>query len=290
MRTLSAIFAASLFFLTAAAAHAGVVLQEKETVDRGNGKTETQDRTVMVQGNQQKTVTDRSQVLIDLDKGSMYVISPERKAYVEMAFPPEGKMGQMMAQRMSAMDFKKTGKHGTIAGYPCDEYIGGGDMGNGKYSVVGCFSSAAPGATDFTAFQTAMAGKLNGGSSKMNIPNGVPLQVTSTSKMTSFDMPGISPDQAAKIKQMLAKRPPVTNKTVVTKVTVQDIAASDFTVPQGYQKQEMPSPNRMMGAPANGASSQGGSSGGMSSMPNMSSPPPASGSGGSGDSMSPKLQ
>lgn len=285
MRKLSALFAASMFLLVAAAANAGVVLQEKETIDHGSGQPETQDRTVMVQGNQQKTVTTRSEVLIDLDKGAMYVISPERKAYVQMAFPPEGKMGQMMAQRMAAMDFKKTGKHKTIAGYPCDEYTGGGDMGNGKYSVIGCFSKTAPGAADFTAFQKAMAAKLKGGTSATaNIPDGVPLEVTSTSKMTSFNMPGMSPDQAAKIKDMLAKRPPVTNKTVVSKVTIQDIAASDFTVPAGYEKQEMPSPNRAMGAPPSG----GSSSGGMSSMPNMSSPPP-SGGGSSGDSMAPKL-
>ncbi|HTT76745.1 MAG TPA: DUF4412 domain-containing protein [Candidatus Binataceae bacterium] len=265
MRTISSIFAASLFFLIAATAHAGVVLQEQETVDRGNGKPETQERTVMVQGNQQKTITDRSQVLIDLDKGSMYIISPERKAYVEMAFPPEGKMGQIMARRMAAMNFKKTGKHQTVAGYACDEYTGGGDTGTGKYSVVGCFSKSAPGAADFTAFQKAMADKLKSvGSGPGNIPSGLPLEVTSTSKMTSFNMPGISADQAAKIKDMLAKRPPVTNKTIVTKVTVEQIAASDFTVPAGYQKQEMP---QMPSAPA------GGHSGGKmsSSAPSSSS-------------------
>jgi hypothetical protein len=256
MKTISAFLAASMFFLLAATAFAGVVLNETETIDRGNGKPETEDRTVMVQGNKQKTVTAHSQVVIDLDKGSMYVINPANKAYVEMPFPPTGKMGQMMARRMAAMDFQKTGKQSTVAGYPCDEYTGGGDMGTGTYKVIGCFSNAAPGAADFTSFQKAMAGKLvSSGAPKGNIPGGVPLEVTSTSKMTSFNMPGISPDQAAKIKDMLAKRPPVTNKTVVTKVTVQDIADADFTVPAGYSKQEMPSPNRMMGAPAPGSSS-----------------------------------
>lgn len=286
MRTISAILAASLFLLITATAHAGVVLQETETIDRGNGQPETQDRTVMVQGNKQKTVTARSQVVIDLDKGSMYVINPGSKAYVEMAFPPAGKMGQMMAQRMAAMDFEKTGNHSTVAGYPCDEYTGGGDMGNGTYKVVGCFSKSAPGAADFTAFQKQMTEKLKGDKgTKANIPAGVPLEVTSTSKMTSFNMPGISADQAAKIKEMLAKRPPVMNKTVVTKVSVQDIAEADFTIPAGYQKQEMPSSNnRMMGAPAPGGSGGGGTSGtqGMSA-------PPASGNS-SGDSMAPKIQ
>ena len=268
MRTVTAIFAASLFFFIAAAAHAGVVLQEQETIDRGSGKPETEQRTVMVQGNQQKTITSRSQVLIDLDKGSMYFISPERKAYVEMAFPPAGKMGQMMAQRMAAMDFKKTGKQQTVAGYSCDVYTGGGDTGNGKYSVIGCFSKSAPGAADFTAFQKAMAEKLKGSTgAASSIPNGVPLEVTSTSKMTSFNMPGMSADQAAKIKDMLAKRPPVTNKTIVTKVTVQEIAASDFTIPAGYQQQQMP----QMSGGASGAPASGGGATSSSSAPSSSS-------------------
>jgi hypothetical protein len=287
MKVLRAAIAASLLMLIATAAQAGVVLHETETMDRGNGKPETQDRTVMVQGNRQKTVTDRSQVLIDLDKGVMYVISSERKAYVEMSFPPQGRMGQLMAQRMAAMNFKKTGKHSTIAGYPCDEYSGGGDMSGSQYSVVGCFSPSAPGAADFTAFQKAMAGKLHGAATTASIPNGVPLEVTSTTKMTSFNMPGMNADQTAKIKDMLAKRPPVVNKTVVNKVAIQQIAASDFTIPAGYQKQEMPAPGGMMSAPPSGGSGGGN----MSSMPNMSSPPPSSSSeGGSGDSMAPKLQ
>jgi hypothetical protein len=288
VKVLRAALTACILMLAASAVHAGVVLHETETIDRGNGKAETEARTVMVQGNQQKTVTDRSQVLIDLDKGFMYVISPERKAYVEMPFPPQGRMGQLMAQRMAAMDFKKTGKHSTIAGYPCDEYSGGGNMGGSQYSVVGCFSRSAPGASDFTSFQKAMAAKLHGTEATANIPNGVPLEVTSTTKMTSFNMPGISPDQAAKIKDMLAKRPPVVNKTVVTKVAEQEIAAADFTVPADYQKQEMPSSNRMMG----GAPPPSRGNGNMSTMPNtnMSSPPASSSQGGSGDSMAPKLQ
>lgn len=286
MKAIRAVFAASLLMLIAAAAQAGVVLQETETVDRGNGKPETQDRTVMVQGNQQKTVTTRSQVLIDLDKGFMYVISPERKAYVEMPFPPQGRMGQLMAQRMAAMNFKKTGKQSTIAGYPCEEYSGGGNMGGSQYSVVGCFSPSAPGASDFTTFQKAMAGKLHGGAATASIPDGVPLEVTSTTKMTSFNMPGMSADQASKIKDMLAKRPPVVSKTLVSKVSLEQIASSDFTVPEGYQKQEMPPPGAMMNMQPHGASG-----GKMSGMPNMSSPPPSSGSqGGSGESMAPKVQ
>ncbi|MGA2409614.1 MAG: DUF4412 domain-containing protein [Candidatus Binataceae bacterium] len=293
MKAFGAILAAILMLVTAAAAHAGVVVEEQETLDRGNGQPMTESRTVMVEGHKQKTVTSRSEVLIDLDQSSMYVISPERKAYVEMPFPPQGKMGQMMAQRLSALDFKKTGNHKTIAGYPCDEYTGSGNMMGSSYSVVGCFSDTAPGAADFTAFQKAMAAKVHGAdgaAAKSNVPSGVPLEVTSTTRMTSFSMPGMTADQAAKVKAMLAKRPPVTNKTQVTKVSAETIAASDFTVPPGYQKQEMPS---AAPAPA-GNMSSGPPSGGMSNMSNMSnmSAPPASGSGNSssGDGLAPKMQ
>jgi hypothetical protein len=46
-------------------------------------------------------------------------------------------------------------------------------------------------------------------------------------------------DQAAKLNEMLAKRPPMTTSTTVTKITAQELPADTFVVPAGYQKQEV---------------------------------------------------
>jgi hypothetical protein len=245
--------AALLMLAGAGAAYAGVVVDEQQTVDHGDGKPVSHSRTVMIQGNKQKSVMEGgSQTIVtDLDNGTMTMINAQRKSYVEMPFPPTGQMAAMMqTQGASSMSFKKTGTHQTIAGYRCDDYIGDGNMGASKVSVKGCFSKTAPGAADFTAFQKKMAAKTKGTPMAMmgQVPDGVPLKIDSTSKITHVAMPpGMSPDQAAKINDMLAKRPPTVTHMTVTKVRTEKLAAASFAPPVGYQKQEMRMPGMGMG-------------------------------------------
>jgi hypothetical protein len=244
MKKIAAAFAALAIFAGSAAAHAGVVVTEQEVIDQGNGQPVTRNRTVMIQGNKQKMVTDRAQVVTDLDNGKMYLMNPERKQYVEIPFPPSGPMAQMMSQRMSTLSFKKnSGGSKMVSGYSCEEYSGAGTMMGNQYSVTGCFSTKAPGARDFDAFQKKMAAKVKGTAMAMQgeVPDGVPMQLDSTTKITNFSMPGISPDQAAKMKQMLANRPPVVSKTTVTQIASKDLPADTFMVPADFAKQEMPS-------------------------------------------------
>jgi len=243
MIKITAAFAALAIFAASAVVHAGVVVTEQEVIDQGNGQPVTRNRTVMIQGNKQKMVTDRAQVVTDLDNGKMYLINPEKKQYVEMPFPPQGPMAQMMAQRMSTLSFKKTGAASkTISGYSCEQYAGAGSMMGNQYSVNGCFSTKAPGARDFDTFQKTMAAKVKGTAMAMQgeVPDGVPMQLDSTTKITNFSMPGMSPEQAAKLKTMLANRPPVVSKTTVQQIASKDLPADTFAVPAGFTKQEMP--------------------------------------------------
>jgi Domain of unknown function (DUF4412) len=251
MKKIAAAFAALAIF-AGSAAHAGVVVTEQEVVDQGNGQPVTRNRTVMIQGNKQKMVTDRAQVVTDLDNGKMFLMSAEKKQYVEMPFPPKGPMAAMMAQRMSTLSFKKTGGSKTISGYACQEYTGAGSMMGNQYSVVGCFSTKAPGASDFDAFQKTMAAKVKGTPMAMQgeVPDGVPMQLDSTTKITNFSMPNMTPEQTAKMKQMLASRPAVVSKTTVTQIASKDLPADTFAIPAGYTKQEMPSGPMGGAAPA----------------------------------------
>jgi len=257
MRTLAAAFAA-LAMLAGSAAHAGVVVTEQEVIDQGTGQPVTRSRTVMIQGNKQKMITDRAQVVTDLDNGKMYLMNSEKKQYVEIPFPPKGPMAQMMSQRMSTLNFKKTGASKTVSGYACQEYTGAGSMMGNQYSVTGCFSTKAPGATDFDAFQKTMAAKVKGTAMAMQgeVPDGVPMQLDSTTKITNFSMPGMSPDQAAKMKEMLANRPAVVSKTTVSQIASKDLPADTFTVPADFAKQQMPAGGPMGGGAAPAPASQ----------------------------------
>lgn len=259
MKPFAAAFAATmLLMLAAGAAHAGVVVEEQEIVNRGTGQPQTHNRTVMIEGNKQKMVMDRETVVTDLDKGVMYMLDPQHKTYLELPFPPHGRMAAMMAGAgASTLNFKKTGSRATVAGYSCDEYNGTGNMMGNQYTVKGCFSTKAPGSADFTAFQRKMEVKVKGTPMEMtgSIPDGVPLKLDSRTKLTHVSVPGMSPEQAAKLNQMLAGRPPVVTETTVTKIASRSLTADTFTVPAGYTKQEMRMPQTPSGggAPPEGA-------------------------------------
>ncbi|MGH7917187.1 MAG: DUF4412 domain-containing protein [Candidatus Binataceae bacterium] len=252
MKLLAATCAAVMLVVTAAAAgHAGVVVHEREIVNRGKGQPVTHERTVMIEGNKQKMITGKEIVVTDLDNGMMYMFNPSAKTYIALPFPPRGRMAAMMAGAgPSTLNFKKTGGRQTVAGYSCDNYAGDGNMMGNKYSVNGCFSTKAPGASDFTAFQKRMQEKVKGTPMEMsgNVPDGVPLKLDSTTRLTHVSVPGMSADQAAKLNQMLANRPPVVTDTTVTKIARANLTPDTFAVPAGYTKQEFRMPHQGAGA------------------------------------------
>jgi hypothetical protein len=245
MRKLTALVAGMTLAMTALPAAAGVVITQKQHVSSG---TQSRDsvQTISVQGNKQKMETERHTIITDLDNGKMYVIDPKAKTYFEIEFPPKGRMAAMMAASTNAaMNFKKAGSTREIAGYKCTDYDGGGHLMQGDYTVKECFSSAAPGAAEFAAFEKNMASKL-GSSGTGEIPGGIPLAMDSSMKM-SFSIPsGMDPTQAAKIKEMIDKRPPVVTSTLVEKVESKRLSSADFELPSGLTKAQLPQPGAMM--------------------------------------------
>jgi hypothetical protein len=122
----------------------------------------------------------------------------------------------------------------------------------GDYTVKECFSSTAPGAEEFAAFEKNMAAKLKSSGTPTGngeIPGGVPLALDSSMKMGKVNIPGMAPEQAAKINEMMAKRPPVTTNTVVEKIETKKLADADFAIPSGFTKRDLPGPGTMMMKP-----------------------------------------
>ena len=230
MRKLTALAAGMTLAMTAMPAAAGVVITQKQHVTSGTNTRDTE-QTISVQGNKQKMVTERHTIITDLDAGKMYVLDPKAKSYFEIEFPPKGQMATMMAASTNAaMNFKRAG----------------------DYTVKECFSTSAPGAAEFQAFEKNMADKLkNSGTPTGNgeMPGGVPLALDSTMKMGKVNIPGMAADQAAKINEMMAKRPPVTTSTVVEKIESKRLAEADFAVPTDYTKRDLPGPGSMMMRP-----------------------------------------
>jgi len=248
MRKLTALVAGMTLAMTALPAAAGVVITQKQHVTSGSN-TRDSEQTISVQGNKQKMVTERHTIITDLDKGKMYVLDPKAKTYFEIEFPPQGQMAAMMAASSNAaMNFKKAGTTREVAGFKCADYEGGGHMMTGDYTVKECFSTRAPGADEFAAFEKNMADKLKKVSTTQStgqIPGGVPLALDSTMKMGNVKIPGMAPEQAAKINEMMAKRPPVVTNTQVEKIESKRLADSDFAIPADFTKRELPGPGSM---------------------------------------------
>ncbi|HUA34105.1 MAG TPA: DUF4412 domain-containing protein [Candidatus Binataceae bacterium] len=243
MKHLTALVAGAAIALSAMTATAGVVIEQDQTSNRGS-KDITQHQTIMVQGNKERLETPSHIVITDLDKGKLYILQPAAKSYLQMDFPPKGPMAQMMANKsQNAMNFTKMGSTRSVAGFKCADYKGEGKVMSGDYTITECFSTSAPGARDFSAFQDAMKEKFKGtpmAGMEGNIPGGIPLASDSTMKMNKISIPGLPPEQAKKIEEAMAKRPPVVTKTTVTKVTSQKLAESTFEVPSDYKERQMP--------------------------------------------------
>jgi hypothetical protein len=254
----AAALAAAAFAVTASAALAGVIVEEQEVVNRG-GPPITSVRTIVIQGNKQKIVSEHDTMITDLDRGVMMLITPSRKTYSEMPFPPAG---MSPTAGMANIKFAKTGSSRTIDGYKCDNYAGVSHMMGTHSDIVECFSTSAPGAHEFVAFQKAMVKKLKGTSAASmvaDVPTGVPLASQSTTSMKGLTIPGMNPEQADKLAKMMANRPPIVTKTTVTKITTKSLSESEFAPPAGYTKQPMPQMPRMgAGAPPHASSGTSG--------------------------------
>src|SRR6516164_1434064 len=96
-------------------ASAGVVVEEQQIVGQPNGKQVTRMRTVMIEGDKQKSIIDdgKRTVITDLGKGTMTMLDDRRKTYVEIPFPPK-QAGTGASS--PTIGFKKTGGHDKILG------------------------------------------------------------------------------------------------------------------------------------------------------------------------------
>jgi hypothetical protein len=253
MKILCAVLAAAWLSGISSPLLAGVLMTQQIVTNSGSNSS-TDDRTIMVQGDKQKVVMRGQTIVLDLDKGRMLLINPASKTYTSLPFPPQGAMASMM-QNMGGvdLDFKKTGQSRTLLGYKCQEYDSTGKSMMGEFSAKGCFSPDAPGAAQYVAFTQLMAKKFSdAGMAKTTgtHPDGAPLVLETTTKLTNFNIPGMPPEQAERLKAMMANRPPTTSKSTTTSIKTAELPDDTFEVPAGYTERKIGMPmGRGMGGP-----------------------------------------
>ncbi|MGD0074835.1 MAG: hypothetical protein ABSD31_10915, partial [Candidatus Binataceae bacterium] len=229
MKKVTVFLAAAIVVALTTTAMAGVVLEQEVSQDGPFGTQNTK-RTLQIQGNKQKVLSNSHAVITDLDSSVMILLDPAGKTYTETPFPPPQLTEHQHAGSFK-ISFKKTGKQSTEQGYKCDEYVGTGHMMMGDYSVTGCFSKQAPGAAEYTAFDKVLASKLKGTpmETQGTRPVGVPLVLKTTTKMDPKMMPGLPPERAKDVE----KHPNMVSNTRTTSVKVVNLPADTFTVPAG---------------------------------------------------------
>jgi hypothetical protein len=228
---------AGILALTALPASAGVVLTQQEN----HAGTETT-RTIMIEGNKQKSSDAKHTVIVDLDSGTMNTLDAEKKTATEMSM--KGAAGSMMQSMISAMSgkFEPTGATKTIAGHSCKEYRSSGTTMGAEFTSISCISTEAPGAAEYTAFYRKMMEKVGA-----KVPEGLPPGVMLSNEMTLKSkgapmapeaMKNLPPDVAKKLAEAQAKQQgPRTFKTVVTSIKQQSLPPDTFAIPAGYTKQ-----------------------------------------------------
>jgi hypothetical protein len=243
MRSRIAATTAIVIAMAATTASAGVLIYQDVVTSDARGEHKS-GQTVMIQGNKQKVVTEEREFITDLDAGKTFILMPSKKRAGEMPFPPSGVFAMLMTRQGNFVGFEKASGTNKVAGYDCQNYSGAQLSGHIDVKTTECVASAAAGAREYVAFRTAMMKKIENtklASSKGEIPDGIPVSSTVTSKLAPFPIPpGFSPEQAAKIKESEAKAKPDVTTTTVTKIEVRDLPPATFTVPDDFKGPEMP--------------------------------------------------
>ncbi len=126
------------------------------------------------------------------------------------------------------LDFKKTGGTQTLSGYKCQEYSSTGKSMMGEFSAKGCFCPRRSRRRRICRLHQGDGEEIRGGGMAKttgNQPDGVPMVLETTTKLTNFNIPGMPPEQAERLKQMMANRPPTTSKSTTTSIKTADFTA-----------------------------------------------------------------
>ncbi len=189
MRTWVTAMVVSALVSCAGVAAAGVVLQQEQVVTRGSASWKTH-RTVLLEPRRGRIVGKYEAMVVDFDQARTLMIHSAAKSYYVTPFPPPQMLGFLLTRAIvpPMVNYQKTGKRRTIAGYQCDEYSGSRKFETVAYHDVVCFSTEAPGAKEYDAFTRGLIVKLdpdpNKPLSKLAVPDGIPLAIQATIVVT----------------------------------------------------------------------------------------------------------
>jgi hypothetical protein len=235
---ISIIFILLTFVLVPVTTNAGVVINQRTTFIASSSPGKTRNQTIMLQGDQEKfQIDDQRSVLFDTGKQTATMLDKASKTARELPLTKAIGAPTWDPNHLLYVDFKSTDRTRELLGFKCREYNGAVYKGAFTAVVNSCFSTDAAGAGDFSQFMKSIVSDLGSRARAISIPPGVPLMVEATFRINpSFAPPGLSADEAFRLKDKLAKMPPRVTRVEVTKITPEKLSPEEFDIPAGYTR------------------------------------------------------
>jgi len=208
---------------------AGVVMAETSTARGPDGQTNSQVKTIYVQGNKQKVERQDMASITDLDRSIIYIIDKQHRAYAEV--PLQALSPSLRANRPDeSIKLDRTGKVRIIANHPCNEYRASKGDKLERITISACVSASAPGAKEVSEFERKMIERLRGhdSSERSSSPAAAALMLEKQS-VVSFRMPDPSLHRAYRTASLLAE-------TQVKQIQLKALPADTFKPPKGFNE------------------------------------------------------
>lgn len=226
---LFAVVICSLGFLVGSGriAFAGVVMAETSTATSPDGRTNSQVKTIYLQGNKLKVEKRHIAAITDLDRSVIYIID---KQHHDAEIPLQ-KLGPSPRgnARGPSITLNSTGNVRMVANLPCREYRATGGDRLERVTISACVSTDAPGAREVSEFDRKMIARLGGQDSQHSSHGPADAVMLEKQSVVSFRLPDPSHGRPYRMASLSAH-------TRVNQIEVKPLPAETFRPPKGFSQ------------------------------------------------------
>lgn len=207
---------------------AGVVMAETSTATAPDGQTNSQTKTIYLQGNKRKVERQDIAAITDLDKSIIYIIDKHHHEYAEM---PLQKLGASLGDsgRGRPVTLNNTGNVRVVANHPCREYRASEGDKLERVTISACVSSDVPGAREVAQFDQKMIAQLEGHDSQPKADSPAHTVMLEKESIVSFRIPDPSHHRLYRTASLSAR-------TRVNQIQVKPLPPETFTPPKGFSQ------------------------------------------------------
>lgn len=218
----------ALVLVSARTLFAGVVMAETSTATGPDCQTNSQVKTIYLQGNKQRVDKQDIAAITDLDKSVIYIIDKQHRAYTEM---PLRALSSSLAGngREQSIKLDRTGKTRIVANHPCEEYRASGGDRLEHVTIRACVSTSAPGAREISEFERKMITRISGQQPKLSSGHQPAALMLEKQSVLNIRIPDPSQHRPYRTASLLAE-------TRVNQIELKPLPPETFKPPKGFNR------------------------------------------------------